>query len=290
MFGATKQPTEAPMQVVDLPRQTTRGARLETPEACPFGGGGRGSAPAPVSPAKTRRKRVPRTALAAPVTAVREARNDYPMCGKAKIAVLVRRQGFDASESTVGRILKTLVEKGAVFPVPDLRRNASEPRDANAPGPEGCPGGANPPSPERSSTEQSRWRTAKPPAIPPARCSGDRGSDGGLRSGPMTGRFNFRLRSHRRLRYCSRTRWRCDRERVAEQDGSSGAGQADMGRGCLRGCRVCERGPMGIPSGRRHTGVVEGATHPGCVGVATGLHWPENAGGSQTVPCGKRIR
>ena len=111
------------MQVVGLPGQTTRGARLETPEAGPFGGGGRGSAPDP-APAKTRRKRAPRTALATPVTAVRETRNDYPMCGKAKIAV---------------------------FPVPDLRRNAPEPRDANAPVPEGCPEDANPPDPEKSS-------------------------------------------------------------------------------------------------------------------------------------------
>ena len=78
-----------------------------------------------LEPLSRRPRRVRRAQWSpAPVAAVREARNDYPMWGKAEIAVLVRRRGFDAGESAVGRILKTLVEKGAVFPVPDLRRNA----------------------------------------------------------------------------------------------------------------------------------------------------------------------
>ena len=44
------------------------------------------------------------------------------MWGKRKIAVLARRQGLAASVSTVGRILAHLVARGAVVPVPILRR------------------------------------------------------------------------------------------------------------------------------------------------------------------------
>ena len=57
---------------------------------------------------------------AALVAAVQETRADYPMWGKAKIAVLLRRHGHAVSESTTGRILKTLMERGAVTPVPTL--------------------------------------------------------------------------------------------------------------------------------------------------------------------------
>ena len=56
--------------------------------------------------------------------AVRLARAEFPMWGKAKIAVLLKREGFAVSESTVGRILKALVERGAAVPVPALRRKA----------------------------------------------------------------------------------------------------------------------------------------------------------------------
>ena len=57
------------------------------------------------------------------VKAVREARADYPTWGKAKLTVVLRRQGYRGSRSTIGRILKRLVENGAVSPVPALRRN-----------------------------------------------------------------------------------------------------------------------------------------------------------------------
>ena len=46
-----------------------------------------------------------------------------PMWGKAKITILLRRDGHETSESTVGRILKTLMDQGEVTPVPSLRRN-----------------------------------------------------------------------------------------------------------------------------------------------------------------------
>ena len=151
------------MQVIGLPRQITQGARLASrlcaaersegahrrdaierwKQAREDGLNARSAAAAVGVPLSTlyrwrkraergrleplsRRPRRVRRAQWAPalVAAVREARNDYPMWGKAKIAILIQRQGFDASESTVGRILKTLVEKGHVFPVPALRRNA----------------------------------------------------------------------------------------------------------------------------------------------------------------------
>lgn len=35
-------------------------------------------------------------------------RADYPIWGKAKLVVLLRRNGWTVSESTAGRILKTL--------------------------------------------------------------------------------------------------------------------------------------------------------------------------------------
>ena len=48
-------------------------------------------------------------------------RADYPIWGKAKLVVLLRRKGRPVSESTAGRILKTLRDQGAVTPVPTLR-------------------------------------------------------------------------------------------------------------------------------------------------------------------------
>jgi putative transposase len=54
--------------------------------------------------------------------AVEELRNDNPMWGKRKIAVLLKREGFAVSVSTVGRILAHLVARGAIIAVPLLRR------------------------------------------------------------------------------------------------------------------------------------------------------------------------
>jgi transposase InsO family protein len=56
------------------------------------------------------------------VQAVEELRADNPMWGKRKLAWLLRREGFAVSVSTVGRILKRLMERGVVTPVPALRR------------------------------------------------------------------------------------------------------------------------------------------------------------------------
>jgi transposase InsO family protein len=56
------------------------------------------------------------------VQAVEELRADNPMWGKRKLAVLLRREGFAVSLSTIGRILRHLMQRGVVTPVPTLRR------------------------------------------------------------------------------------------------------------------------------------------------------------------------
>ncbi len=49
---------------------------------------------------------------AAPLAAVRQAREQYPRGGKAKLAVVLARAGLDLSVSTVGRILSDLKRRG----------------------------------------------------------------------------------------------------------------------------------------------------------------------------------
>ena len=56
------------------------------------------------------------------VEAVEAIRADNPMWGKRKIAALLRREGQAVSVSRVGRILKRLMDRGVVVPVPTLRR------------------------------------------------------------------------------------------------------------------------------------------------------------------------
>ena len=55
--------------------------------------------------------------------AVEDLRADQPMWGKRKLAILLRRGGLQASTATVGRILRKLMDRGVVVPVPTLRRN-----------------------------------------------------------------------------------------------------------------------------------------------------------------------
>ena len=76
--------------------------------------------PEPLS-RRPRRLRQPQW-TAALVRAVEELRADNPMWGKRKLARLLRREGFAVSVSTVGRILKNLMRRGLVMPVPSLRR------------------------------------------------------------------------------------------------------------------------------------------------------------------------
>lgn len=55
--------------------------------------------------------------------AVEDLRADNPMWGKRKLAALLRREGVRVSISTVGRILRKLMDRGVAIPVPTLRRN-----------------------------------------------------------------------------------------------------------------------------------------------------------------------
>lgn len=63
-----------------------------------------------------------KTWTSALVQAVERLRSDYPMWGRAKLGPLLRAEGFAVSDATVGRILAALVERGAIVPVPQLRR------------------------------------------------------------------------------------------------------------------------------------------------------------------------
>ena len=53
---------------------------------------------------------------------VEELRADNPMWGKRKLAWLLKREGVAVSISTIGRILRSLMQRGVVTPVPTLRR------------------------------------------------------------------------------------------------------------------------------------------------------------------------
>jgi putative transposase len=79
---------------------------------------------------RSRRPRRVRTRTWTPalVEAVEHLRGDNPMWGKRKLAVLLRREGFVVSVSTVGRIIAHLVARGAVVAVPILRRKPAQRR------------------------------------------------------------------------------------------------------------------------------------------------------------------
>ena len=58
------------------------------------------------------------------VLAVERLRNQHPMWGRDKIAPLLWREGFEVSVSTIGRILTSLVKRGVVQSVPNLRKGS----------------------------------------------------------------------------------------------------------------------------------------------------------------------
>lgn len=78
------------------------------------------------APVRSRRPQRLRKATWTPqlVKAVEEWRMEEPTWGKARIVVKLREQGFKASEATVGRMLAHLVKRGAIVPVPTLRKAA----------------------------------------------------------------------------------------------------------------------------------------------------------------------
>ena len=78
---------------------------------------------------RPRRLRTPKwsSALACQVQLLRER---YPMWGKAKLTVLLRREGLVVSESTVGRILSYLRRRGVIQTAPQLRDKLKRSRAA----------------------------------------------------------------------------------------------------------------------------------------------------------------
>lgn len=65
----------------------------------------------------------PKTWSRALIRAVERLRDDFPMWGKAKLGPLLREEGFEVSNSTVGRILQSLMQRGRVQPVARLRKS-----------------------------------------------------------------------------------------------------------------------------------------------------------------------
>lgn len=76
----------------------------------------------PLSRAPRRRRQ--RQWSSAALRRLERLRREFPMWGKMKLGVLLRREGFTLSDSTVGRMLAHLVARGVVVPVPMARRRA----------------------------------------------------------------------------------------------------------------------------------------------------------------------
>lgn len=83
--------------------------------------------PAPKS-RRPHRHCLPTRRTAALIAAVATLRAQYPMWGKRKIATMLARTGRAVSASTIGRILRTLIERGRITPVPLLRRKPAKGR------------------------------------------------------------------------------------------------------------------------------------------------------------------
>lgn len=56
---------------------------------------------------------------------VERLRHDFPFWGKAKLGPILRKGGFAVSDATVGRILKSLFQRGRITPVAQLIRKAA---------------------------------------------------------------------------------------------------------------------------------------------------------------------
>ena len=172
------------MQTFGLPRQMTRGDAVRRWQGARRQGLSAADAAAAVGVSRatlyrwakraeprSRRPRRPRRPrwTPAPVAAVQRVRGDCPqvgpMWGKARIAILLRRDGHETSESTVGRILKTSMERGAVTPA----RAATGPAPPGAPGPtpDACPRDAKP-APQARSSNSTPSPSPPTPAGPPS--------------------------------------------------------------------------------------------------------------------------
>ena len=180
------------MQAIGLPRHVTRGAALaphrrdvparwrpardkgltaaEAAEAV-------GVSRAPLYRWRTRagpRSRRPRRVrrpdwTPALVAAVKDLHQDCPMWGKARIALLLQRRGYRVGESTTGRILKSLMERGAVAPAPLLRRNGPRAARRVRPCAGRLPKGRKPTSPGEIAQRDTLTISPRPgrPAIKP---------------------------------------------------------------------------------------------------------------------------
>ena len=155
------------MQTFGLPRHVTRGAALKRWQRARDNGLSAAAAADAVGVSRatlyrwrnlrhrrrlapqSRRPHHPRRPAWSPVLvkAVHDMRTDYPMWGKAKLTILLRRQGYSVCESTTGRILKRLVDKGAVSPVPTLRRKAPRAARRSRPHVRRLPKGRKPTAP-----------------------------------------------------------------------------------------------------------------------------------------------
>ncbi len=127
---------------------TLRGAQTRRPRALTPGQIER--------PGRCRRRgrRVPRhpVSLGNADRAIHEMRTDYPMWDKSRITALLRREGGTVSQSTVGHILEKPMDRGAVLPVPTLRRAAPRRAPQADPTPNACPRDADPQDPAKSSS------------------------------------------------------------------------------------------------------------------------------------------
>ena len=85
------------------------------------------------------------------VKAVHDMRTDYPMWGKAKLTILLRRQGYSVCESTIGRILRGSSTRAPSPPSPHCDARPPAPHVAAGHTPDASQRDANPQPPARSS-------------------------------------------------------------------------------------------------------------------------------------------
>lgn len=89
----------------------------------------RSGGPRALEPGSTRPKRIRQPQWShALICQVKNLRRQYPMWGKAKLVVLLKRQGLTVSESTVGRIITYLCARGTVLPATLLRKRTRSKR------------------------------------------------------------------------------------------------------------------------------------------------------------------
>lgn len=85
--------------------------------------------PRALEPCSKRPKQVRRTAWSLElINQIKVLRQKYPAWGKAKLKILLKRQGCDVSESTIGRVLIHLRSRGLIQSAPELRNKTKRKR------------------------------------------------------------------------------------------------------------------------------------------------------------------